>query len=127
TYGVPWEQVVVQAIAECERLDAKLLVVDTLGQFAGFKGDDENSSGAVLAAVKPLQVAASSGIAVLLIHHDRKSGGEVGDSGRGSSALTGAVDIVLSVRRPDGQGPETPVRVIRALSRFDETPPEMII
>jgi hypothetical protein len=75
----------------------------------------------------PLQdAAAADELAVLINRHERKSGGEVGDSGRGSSAFAGAVDIVLSLRRGEGNTSPT-VRVIRALSRFDETPAELVI
>lgn len=46
-----------------------------------------------------LRGIAAGGRAVLLVRHDRKSGGDIGDSGRGSNALTGAVDIVLNLAR----------------------------
>jgi len=74
----------------------------------------------------PLQMAAGSGLAVVVARHERKSGGDVGDSGRGSSAFAGAVDIVLALRRAEGGGLPN-VRVIHALSRFDETPDRLTI
>ena len=89
-------------------------------------GDSENNSGDALAAMQPLQHAAAEGISVGLSRHERKSGGDVGDSGRGSSAFAGAVDIVLSLRRPEGHSRKT-VRVLQALSRFSDTPPELLI
>lgn len=122
--GKAWAAVCTAAVTECERRGAELLVVDTIGQFAGW--EDENSAVEALNAMKPLQLAAGRGLAVVLSRHDRKSGGEVGDSGRGSSALTGAVDIVLSLGRVEGNGkPE--LRILRALGRFEETPPELYI
>jgi hypothetical protein len=94
----------------------------TLPQWAGIHGDGENSAGEALAAMAPLQEAASQHhLAVVIARHERKSGGDVGNSGRGSSAFAGAVDIVLSLRRPEGNTRPT-LRVIHALSRFDETP-----
>ena len=122
----PWPVVVLRAIDECKRVGAVLLVVDTLPQFAGLKGDSENNSGDALAAMQPLQQAAAAGIGILLTRHERKSGGDVGDSGRGSSAFAGAVDIVLSLRRPEGNSKKT-LRVLQALSRFSETPTELLI
>lgn len=89
TIGVPWAVVAASAAEESKRLNAKLLIVDTLAQFAGLLGDSENDSGAVLEAVRPLQEIAGKGVAVLILYHDRKSGGEVGDATRGSSALPG--------------------------------------
>jgi hypothetical protein len=124
--GFSWPKVVRAAVEECKRRSAKLLVVDTLGQFSGLVGDSENNSGDALRAVQPLQVAAREGLAVIIVRHERKSGGSLGDSGRGSSAYAGAVDILLSIRRPEGNHKRN-VRLIQAVSRFDETPPELLI
>jgi len=101
-------------------------VVDTLPQFAHIRGDGENSSGEALAAIEPLQAATEEGMAVVVVRHDRKSGGEVGESSRGSSAFAGAVDIIISIRRHTGNGAPT-LRVLHALSRFDETPDKLVI
>lgn len=117
--AVPWPEVVEQAVAECARRGAGLLVVDTLSRFAGIRGDGENRAGEAEAAMAPLQLAAADGLAVVVIRHERKAGGEVGDSGRGSSAFGGAVDILLAVRRVSAA---STLRIIHALSRFDETP-----
>jgi len=124
--GRDWPAVVVAARLEAERVGARLIVVDTLPQFAGIKGDAENNAGAALEAVAPLQEAAASGLAVMILRHERKGGGEVGDSGRGSSAFAGAVDVVLQLRRAEGQGRPS-VRVLNALSRFDQTPDTLVI
>lgn len=124
--GLQWPAIAAVAVEKCKCENAGLLVVDTLPQFAGLVGDSENNSGDALAAMVPLQQAASEGIAVLIVRHERKSGGDVGDSGRGSSAFAGAVDIVLSVRRPEGHSKKT-VRLVQALSRFSETPAELIV
>jgi DnaB-like helicase N terminal domain/AAA domain len=124
--GMPWPGVAAAAASECKRVGAALLVVDTLPQFAGFRGDSENNSGDALTAMQPLQQAAADGIGTILIRHERKSGGDIGDSGRGSSAFAGAVDIVLSLRRPEGNSKKT-LRVLQALSRFSETPPELLV
>ncbi len=126
TIGIPWAAVAAGAAEECKRLGAKLLVVDTLAQFAGLVGDSGNDSGAVLEALRPLQEIAGKGVGVLVLYHDRKSGGEVGDATRGSSALPGAADIVLSLRRPDGNSRKS-LRVVQSLSRFSETPEELVI
>ncbi|MDQ3375805.1 MAG: AAA family ATPase [Actinomycetota bacterium] len=127
TVGANWNRVVREATEEAVRRGAKLLVVDTLPQFAGLQGDAENSAGAALAAIKPLQEAAAvHGLAVVVVRHERKSGGLVGDSGRGSSAITGAADVVLSVRRVEGNSRPT-LREIHALSRFDATPDVLVV
>jgi hypothetical protein len=43
------------------RVGAGVLIVDTVSQFAGLRGDAENNSGDALAAVEPLQAAAAEG------------------------------------------------------------------
>jgi hypothetical protein len=117
--GIPWLEVIEAAVRECGRRGAGLLVIDTLSRFAGIHGDGENDAGQAEAAMEPLQIAAANGLAIIVVRHERKAGGEVGDSGRGSTAFGGAVDIILAIRRSDS-GPN--VRKIHALSRFDETP-----
>lgn len=124
--GVPWPEVVEQAAATAREMGARLFVVDTLPQFAGLRGDAENNSGDALEAIGPLQLLAAAGFAILLTRHDRKSGGEVGDSARGSGAFTGAVDIVVGLGR-DAHDARPTMRHLACLSRFTETPPELVI
>jgi hypothetical protein len=126
TRGMEWSQVASAAVAECKRVGALLLVIDTLSQFAGLTGDRENNSGDALEAMRPLQQATAEGLGVVLVRHERKSGGDVGDSGRGSSAFAGAVDIVLSLRKPAGNSGKNR-RLIQSLSRFSETPNDLLI
>lgn len=124
--GLTWPEIASAAVTKCKESGALMLIVDTLPQFAGLTGDSENNSGDALAAMQPLQDAAAQDIAVVIIRHERKSGGDVGDSGRGSSAFAGAVDVVLSLRRPEGNSRKT-VRALQALSRFADTPSELLI
>jgi hypothetical protein len=126
TIGAVWADVIRAAIEECKRRGARMLVVDTVSQFAGLRGDAENNAGDALGALQPLQEAAAAGIGVVAVRHERKGGGDVGESGRGSSAFAGAVDIVVALRRAEGNTRPN-VRVLHALSRFDETPDELAI
>ena len=123
--GSSWEAVVAAALVECERVGGAL-IIDTLPQFAGLRGDSENDAGAALEALRPLQAAAGNGLCVIVARHDRKGGGETGESARGSSAFTGGVDIVLRLsRKPDAV--RDTIREMSALSRFDEAPAEVLI
>ncbi len=125
--GVSWPDVVKAAVEKCHEVGASVLVVDTLGQWTGIRGSGENDAGEALAAIQPLQIATGiHNLAVATSRHERKSDGEVGDSGRGSSAFGGAVDIILSLRRPEGNSNPN-IRVIHALSRFTETPDALAI
>jgi len=126
TVGVAWADVVAAAGAKCQQVGARLLIVDTLSQFAKLKGDDESAAGAALAALGPLQDAAAQGLGVLESRHERKGGGEVGESGRGSSAFAGAADVVLKLSRAEGAARPT-IRKLEALSRFTDTPETLVI
>ena len=125
--GLDWPDVVAQAFAKAVKVGAVLLVVDTLPACAGVRGDEENSAGRALEVMEPIQVGADTyGIGVAMSFHDRKDGGEVGESGRGSNAYAGAVDIVLRVTKPGGNLKPS-IRKIEALSRFEATPAELYI
>lgn len=124
--GKTWTQVIDAAREKATTEGASLLIIDTLGDWAGIGGDDENSAGAALAAMRPVQAAAAGGLAVVVARHERKSGGDVGDAARGSSAFGGAADVLLSLRRADGQGHDDR-RVIHAVGRFDGIPSQLVI
>jgi len=125
-FGMSWPEICDEVTRCCRELGAVLVVVDTLSDWAGIRGDDENSAGAALAAIEPLRgLAQLPGLAVIVARHERKSGGDVGEAARGSSQFTGAVDVVVALRRV-GAG-ERRRRSLKALSRFDETPEELVI
>lgn len=100
--AMAWPEVVADAMTVCKAAGAVLLIVDTISPFAGLYGDRENNAGDALEAIAPLQAAAALGIAVLVVRHERKGGGELGEAGRGSTAFTGAVDITASLQRLQG-------------------------
>ncbi|MEX1254100.1 MAG: AAA family ATPase [Dehalococcoidia bacterium] len=122
--GAAWPEVVRVAIEKAQQVGANLLVVDTVSRWAGLV--EENDAGAFNAAMVPLEDAAAAGLGVWVPHHERKSGGAIEDAGRGSSAFGGAVDILLRLRRGEGNTPRT-VRIVEALSRFDATPEQLAI
>ncbi len=99
-----------------------LVIIDTLATFWNIS--DENDPVAMGKAVKPLlKLARESGACVLLIHHARKSEGTYGDEIRGSGALFALADVAL-VMKPHEV--ETQRRLC-ALSRFPDTPRELVI
>ena len=123
--GMDWPSIAKMAREKCREASAVLLVVDTLSHFSGLDGDSENDSGAAITSMKPLQETAAQGIGVLTIRHERKSGGEIGDAGRGSSAFGGAADTLLTLRRPQGNSRPT-IRKIECISRFEGLPAEAL-
>jgi hypothetical protein len=122
--GMKWPDVIERVHDEAVAGNRDLVVIDTIGKLAGIVS--ENDAGEWSAAMTPVQDLAASGRAILLDRHDRKSGGEVGESGRGSSQASGDVDIILAIRRPEGNQP-TSRRVIEALGRYSDDTPEKIV
>jgi predicted ATP-dependent serine protease len=120
-----WPEVVSDAVARCKERGLGVLVIDTFDKWAPLHGDQENSSGAVNEALRPLAEAAGEGLAVLLITHQRKAGGSHGEAVRGSNALTGSVDVIVELERVGESNPDA--RLLRSHSRHDGTPPELVV
>jgi KaiC/GvpD/RAD55 family RecA-like ATPase len=120
--GASWSQLVAEAVRYAHSNQLDILVIDTFAELAGLEGDEENDAGAVLKALRPLQEAADAGLAVLIVTHQRKSGGSFGRGVRGSSALVGAADVVISLDRSGSDG-----RVLKSISRFAATPDRLTV
>lgn len=125
---VPWPELVRQAMTYAHQQELSVLVIDTWDRWTNLRGESENAAGAVNEALEPLHYAAASGLAILILTHQRKSLGEYGEAVRGSSALTGGVDVVVELERPSPSlalGKEA--RALRAVSRFGSTPDELFV
>ncbi len=121
-----WATVVEAATREAVDLGA-WLVFDTWGYWAGLGPDAEKDAGATLKAVAALNRATRAGLAVVLVHHQRKAGGSDGDAFRGSNALTGAVDALVEMERPGEDSPPGHRQIV-AVSRWrDVTPPLLLV
>lgn len=122
--STPWPDLMQAAADEAIRRGAKLICVDTLARFTRLGRDAEKDSGAMEEVIQAALVAAGRGLAVLLIHHHRKAEGSFGEQIRGSSAILGAVDTVIEMRRLDNQADST--RTIELQGRHKETPTDPI-
>lgn len=75
-----------------------LAFIDTLAIWAGI--DNENDASEVSAAVaKVTALAQATDLAIVVVHHARKSGGENGEAIRGSGAILATVDIAVELSR----------------------------
>lgn len=100
TWGRPGVRAILEALA---REGVELVIVDSLQTWlcSSLKGDNaENDAAQVARVLEPcVSMARTKGMALLLVHHTDKA--QRGP--RGSSALSGAVDIVATMRvRGDG-------------------------
>jgi AAA domain len=109
-----WPEAVDAAIVKAKKFGARFLVVDTFSKWTRIK--DENSSSETLACFEPIDRALAAGLGVWIESHERKSGGDIADAGRGSSALGGAVSIIVNLRKPEGKHPPS-YRAIEVIGR----------
>jgi hypothetical protein len=124
--ALSWPEVVAEAIKKCRSTGSELLVIDTLPDWADVRGDEENNAGRALEAMHPLRDATTENLAVVMLRHDRKSGGSVGDSSRGSSAFGGRADILISMKLADGKK-RTTRRRLEGVSRYDGIPAVLMV
>ncbi len=95
-----------------------LIAVDSFEVWAGLK--DENDAPEVTRAVQHLRgVLATTGAAVIVIHHLRKGGGERGEALRGSGALAGAFDLVIEYGETTGDDKRE--RAVNIRGRLDRS------
>ena len=83
-----------------DKLQPSLVIVDTLIQLVPI--GDINDYARTARALQPLlALTRRSNAHVLCLHHARKSGGSHGAEGLGSQALSGTVDVILSLKREE--------------------------
>lgn len=122
-----WEELINASADEAQKTGADLLVVDTFLSFAGLSGGEENASGPVKDALTQIRKACSSNdMSVIVVHHDRKSGGSVIDAGRGSSAFQAIPDQILNLTKADNSYASS-VRELKSAGRFAEIPSRQLI
>jgi predicted ATP-dependent serine protease len=113
--ALAWEDLIEQATEAAVDEGHDLLVIDSFAGLARLGSEEENDSAAITDKLRPLQEAASYGLAVLFLHH-------MGHQGRprGSTAFSAVADISTRLIRNDEQHQFT----LKTQSRFH--PPEPI-
>lgn len=88
--------------------EIRLVAIDTWGRFRGRKNHNEDAYSGDYSDLAQLHSLTSLyNVAILLVHHARKaSSDDEFDSALGSTALTGAVDTLLSLKRANRHSPE---------------------
>lgn len=121
-----WPEAIARVVDLAEWLGSRLIVVDTLSRLARLAGDAENKAGSV-AILEPFERARSLGIACVFVRHARKGvSGEVddiADAARGSSAITGDMDVVIRLRPHRTED----VRVLSWESRLTDDPDDLAL
>ncbi len=122
-----WGQMTCEILEECKRSNIGLVVYDTFARVCPAK--DENNSMEIVAAQAPLDILKKAGLAVLILHHDRKGfGGPKGQKARGSGDFQSFADFVLEFGfYRENQGCEDRRRMLRATGRTPGVPPEIVL
>ena len=119
-----WSKAIEELIIECKEKEISLLIIDTLSAF--WPVEKKNEAAEVEKAINGFKQITKNGIAVMLVHHLRKSLGDEGIAHRGSGAITAATTINIEFKRPEGD-PLTSQRVLLSQSRYEETLPQLVI
>ncbi len=120
-----WLALIEAALAMRRRRGSDLVVIDSLSSF--LPAHSENSAGALLECLTPLQRLTGAGMGVFLPHHPRKGKTVAGQAARGSGALPGFVDVIMEMgyyARPDDLDRR---RRLVAFSRHDDTPRHLLM
>ena len=105
-----------------------LLIVDTGDPWLLRPGDDPNDPVIAEAAVRELQLIAAALAFMAQQENGHVVGGDISDSGRGSSAFGGAVDLLLTLRAVGGSGHDNR-RELEAVARaaLPDVPRKVIV
>jgi hypothetical protein len=90
----------------CAQDGVEVLICDPLAELHNAEENDNTAMRAVIAAFRAM--AQRLGIAVLILHHDRKGNNTPGDMDRvrGASAISGAVRVMLTLSTMSGEEAE---------------------
>lgn len=114
-----WHTVVEQILKHALAVNAFVVIFDTLTRWGHIKPEQENDAGAAALIMEPIEMLRAANIAVLGVFHERKSGGDISDASRGSSAFGGAADILLLLTNPETNGHPNR-RQLKSVGRFDD-------
>ena len=120
-----WAAIAEEALRLAQEKQCRLIVVDTLTRWTGVAGEAENAA-SVVNVMAPFDGAPGVGITMLYVFHSGKTAVEIVDAIRGSSALGGAVDQILRLRRPEGNQEES-YRVLESIGRIQGIPERVVL
>jgi len=83
----------------------QLVVIDNLGLISGGAAEGTEAMIPIMGALR--QLAEATGAAIVLIHHQRKTGqisARAGESLRGHSSIEAALDLAILIEREEGSG-----------------------
>lgn len=94
-----WGSIVDDNLGYCLHHNLDGIVYDTLLRWANV--NDENDASEAGVVMRQVERFRANGLFSGIVFHDRKSGGRIGNSSRGSNAYIGAADIVIKLSNPE--------------------------
>ena len=98
--NISWNNLMNDVSRAAKESSAKLVIVDHISAWTRLDPEHENDAAAVQGSLEQLRKVTQEGASLIFARHDRKSGGRVGQSGRGSSAFSGFADDLLHLVDP---------------------------
>lgn len=113
---------IVKAVGEF-RFD--LVVFDTISKLWPVR--EENDAGQVEDALMPLWGITNTGAGLLLVHHNRKTGGKEFTGSRGSGGLPAFAETIMEFARTSDDNAKDRNRLLTSGGRYRETPTKWLI
>jgi hypothetical protein len=119
-----WRDFLAKVVEDTKRYQFDLIVFDTLSKMWPVR--EENDAGQVAEALMPLWSLAQENVAVCLVHHTRKSGGEQFVASRGSGELPSFCEILVEFGT-NSDNPRDCTRTIKARGRYRDIPESNLV
>jgi hypothetical protein len=119
-----WDELVELAMELQAAGELDLLVIDPLARF--LPGRTDSDLNALDQMLDPLQCLTDGGAGVTILHHPRRRRSEEGSTVRGHGGLLAAVDVIVELGRYGSLQSEERRRKLFAVSRYPETPKELV-
>lgn len=99
THGMKWSEVGPIVLDYIVKYQIGLVVTDTVSDWVDLAGDGEKDESAARRSVSVMRRWCNeAGCGVVALQHERKGGGSIGESARGSTAFGGAMDILVTLQ-----------------------------
>jgi hypothetical protein len=119
-----WVQLIADTIKAVEQYRFDLVIIDTLSKIWPVR--EENDAGQVEDALMPLWGITNTGAGLLLVHHNRKSGGKDFTGARGSGGLPAFAETIVEFSHNSDDRKDRK-RLLNSGGRYRETPTKWLI
>lgn len=120
-----WEALIMHVAGLVGERGYDLVVLDSLHNL--WAVSDENDNAQIRDALGWLRHITEQGAGIFMLAHPTKGDAPVGKLTRGGGAIGGYVDLLVEFHRMSADNLEDTRRLLYAMGRFRETPPELVL